>query len=721
MSGRLDRSPQGSRFAVVSLPDVPAHSGVAAMNEQDMAHLGCRSGEVVAINGRRSSSAVVLPSEDVDAGSIHLGATTRLNVCSRVGDGVSVKVRKKVPPLNRVVFAPVGKVVEMSNLQDLIGPNLNGRFIGKGDHITFPSPNGGVLELQAEKVGGIFSMGSGGLIGPETDVEVLGRAARRPLLDTGDVSFADIGGLDDVIKQIQEVAVVPLLHPQIFLRGGKPPIRGVLLDGEPGTGKSLLARALARETQATFHAVSAPEIVGGCVGSAEEALRDLFRNAKEDEPSVIFIDEIDSIAPDRYSSSEMSRRIVAQLLTLLDGIGDRGQVIVIGATNRLDSIDPAVNRSGRFERVIECPVPDREARLEILEIHTRGMPLTEDVDLEEIADLTVGFVGADIDHMCREGVYRAAERTYGFDRLLDIDEIEAAGLEIEHVDMVDAFSLVRPSIKRRYIKEIEEVDFDSIIGQDEAKGILKEKLLNPLRYPELYEAAGLSIGSGVLMHGPPGTGKTALARAVANVAGAQFLSVKGPELLSMWQGESERAVRTLLDKARKMAPCVVFFDEFDSLGMDRGHVGPGNSGLNSVVNQLLTELDGIDSRDGVLVIAATNRRDLIDSAFLREGRIGSQVEVGLPERREYWQIIDRHLGDSPRSSELDLRPFSDSLPDGMSGADLAGIGKRIREISVRRHLESNPEGKANGFMIKQEDVEAASEAALVSVGMEAWT
>jgi len=417
----------------------------------------------------------------------------------------------------------------------------------------------------------------------------------------------------------------------------------------------------------------------------------------------------------------MSRRIVAQLLTLLDGIGDRGQVIVIGATNRIDSIDPAVNRSGRFERVIECPVPDRGARLEILEIHTRGMPLTEDVNLDELADLTVGFVGADIDHMCREGVYRAAERTFGFDRLLDVDEIEAMNLEIKHVDLVDAFSLVRPSIKRRYIKEIEEVDFDSIIGQDKAKEILKEQLLNPLRYPELYEAAGLSIGSGVLMHGPPGTGKTALARAVANVAGAQFLSVKGPELLSMWQGESERAIRTLMDKARKMSPCVIFFDEFDSLGMDRGHVGPGNSGRSSVVNQLLTELDGIDSRDGVLVIAATNRRDLIDSAFLREGRLGSQVEVGLPERREYWQIINRHLGDSPRSPELDLGPFSDSLPDGMSGADLAGIGKRIREASVRRHLGSNPEGEVNGFIIKQEDVDVASESALVSVGIEAWT
>ncbi len=696
-------------LTVANLPDQLAHKGLVVFHEQDLQKLGASSGDEILLKGGRKTTGVARISPSASPGFIYLDATTRLNATSRTGEELVAELIEKPRTLDRVFFAPVGEELE-GDMQDLIGPNLLGRTLCRGDHITFPSPSGGILELQAEKVRPIM-LRNGGVIGPGTQIELLDRSARRPLLETGDVSFADIGGLDDVIEQIQEVAVVPLLHPEIFLRGGKPPIRGVLLHGEPGTGKSLLARALARETQATFHSISAPEIIGGCVGASEAALRELFSEAKQDAPSVVFIDEIDTIAPDRQTATEMSKRLVSQLLTLLDGMEERGRVVVIGATNRLGDIDPAVNRSGRFERVIECPVPDGDGRLEILEIHTRGMPLHQDVDLEELAEISVGFVGADIDHMCREGVYRAANRTFGFDRLLDVDEIDATELEILREDLVEAVGRIRPSLKRRHHVEVENVGFESIIGQDEAKTVLQEKLLLPLQFPEIHAAAGLSIGSGVLLHGPPGTGKTALARAAANVSGAQFLSVKGPELMSMWVGESERAVRTIMDKARKMAPCVLFFDEFDSLGSDRNNVGQGYAAKRDVVNQLLAEIDGIDSRDGVLIIAATNQINLIDPAFLRQGRLGSHIEVSLPERDEYGAILDLHLGDVVRSEDIDLASSVAKMPDGISGADIAGVAIRIKENAVKRHLESDPEGGTDGFMVEQTDIDLACEEA----------
>ncbi len=696
-------------LTVANLPDQLAHKGLVVFHEHDLRELGASPGDEILLKGGRKTTGVARISPSANPGIIYLDATTRLNASSRTGDSLEAELIEKPRTLDRVFFAPVGEELE-GDMQDLIGPNLLGRTLCRGDHITFPSPCGGILELQAEKVRPIM-LPNGGVIGPGTQIELLGRRARRPLLETGDVSFADIGGLDEVVEKIQEVAVVPLLHPEIFLRGGKPPIRGVLLHGEPGTGKSLLARALARETQATFHSISAPEIIGGSVGESEAALRELFSEARQDAPSVVFIDEIDAIAPDRQMATEMSRRLVSQLLTLLDGMEERGQVVVIGATNRLSDIDPAVNRSGRFERVIECPVPDSDGRLEILEIHTRGMPLHQDVDLDELAELSVGFVGADIDHLCREGVYRAANRTFGFDRLLDVDEIDATELEILRDDLVEAVGRIRPSLKRRHEVEVENVGFESIIGQEKAKTVLQEKLLLPLQFPEIHAAAGLSIGSGVLLYGPPGTGKTALARAAANVSGAQFLSVKGPELMSMWVGESERAVRTIMDKARKMAPCVLFFDEFDSLGSDRNGVGPGHASKRDVVNQLLAEIDGIDSRDGVLIIAATNQKDLIDPAFLRHGRLGSHIEVSLPERDEYEAILDLHLGDVKRSDDIDLSSSIGKMPDGISGADIAGVAIRVKENAVKRHLESNPEGDTDGFMVEQADIDSACEEA----------
>ena len=693
-------------FEINSLPDNLAHQGIAVLNTADLDEMNILNNSIVRINANRNIFIKIKSSKTVLRGQIYLDATSRLNISSRVGDNVGITPEIKQRNLSKVVFAPVGESFnDIDVIKNIIGKNLLNRYLKRGDHFTTPSPNGGVLELQVEKTGPIGSLKSGGLITIDTEVELLERKAKRPLLQTGDVSFADIGGLDEVIEQLQEVAIIPLLHPQIFLKGGKPPIRGVLLSGEPGTGKSLLARALARETQATFLTISASEIISGVPGETEKKLREIFDDAKKEEPSVIFIDEIDSIAPDRHMSSEGSRRIVSQLLTLMDGVEDRGQVIVIGATNRVDALDPAINRSGRFERVIECNIPNLEARNAILKVHTRAMPLSEDVDIKEVAELIVGFVGADIDHLCREAVYRAANRLFGHNRLVNADIIEVAEMEITREDLLESFSRIRPSIKRRFHSDIKKVDFESIIGQEEAKKVLTEKLMNPLKYGKLYEKAGLSIGSGILLYGPPGTGKTALARAVANVSGAQFISVKGPELLSMWQGESERSVRTLLDKARKMSPCVVFFDEFDSLGMNRSNIGAGHSGLSSVVNQLLTEFDGIDSKDGVLIIAATNRKELIDPAFLREGRLGTQVKVDLPKRNEYVPILISHLKNVSIAKDINLEHSLKNLEDGLSGADIAGIAIKIKETAVSRHIKNNLKEDIESFQIKSEDIQ----------------
>jgi len=680
-----------------------AHGGIAILHPSNLGNLGCNPGDYLQIRGRRSTLVKMTVSEEVHPERIQIDTTTRLNAGVSLQEAVDVE---KVQPsgLKSARLAVVGDV-PVDNFADYIDGRLGNRPICQGDHMTFPVP-GGVLEIQVEKC-----RPKQGIFVDTTKATPSSRPARKPLARTSAISFADIGGLKPVISRLQEAAVIPLIHPEVFIRAGKEPIRGILLHGEPGTGKSLLAKALARECQSHFIGLSGPEVIRGVYGESEKRLRNIFNEARRNAPTVLFIDEIDSLVPSREDvQGELEKRLVTQFLTLMDGLVDRGQVIVIGATNRLDAIDPAVRRPGRFEREIECPIPTLSEREEILGIHSRSMPL-KDVDMHLLAEETVGFVGADIDHLCRESVYCAAKRTFGFNALTADDELDQSDLEsmyILHDDFREAMQEVRPSIKRRHAIEVPKVTFDDIIGLTEAKRVLEQRLIRPLRHPELHEIAGLNIGSGVLLHGPPGTGKTQLAKATANLASAQFLSVKGPELVSKWQGESERAVRVIFDRARKLAPCVLFFDEFDSIGSSRTSIGEGYSGMASIVNQLLTEFDGLESRDGVMILAATNQPNLIDEAFLREGRFGHVVHVGCPDPSLYPSLIRIHLGETPLSDDLDILDICEELPSSLTGADIKGLVASARMAAIDRHLLEDPEGeKLDAFFLNQEDIDTA--------------
>tara|TARA_B100001113_G_scaffold456_1_gene441 strand:- start:5631 stop:7700 length:2070 start_codon:yes stop_codon:yes gene_type:complete len=685
-----------STLTIREIPAQFAHRGIGILHPATAIEVGIKNGDIVNLNGRRETGVRVRLSEDADRKSIHLDATERLNIGLTPLEDVEFE-GIQMAQLRSLTLACVGGDAPQ-NADQIIGRTLHSRTVQKGDHLTFPA-DGGILEFQVESV----RPRNGGIIGQNTNVRISGRPAKRPLAHTGDVSFADIGGLDDAIDSLKQVAVMPLIHPEIFTRIGRPPIRGVLLHGEPGTGKTLLAKALSRECGCNFIPISGPELMSGIVGDSEKRIRDLFERAKREAPTVIFIDEIDSIAPDRSElrAGSVEGRVVAQLLTELDGMEDRGQVVVIGATNCIDDLDKAIRRSGRFEREIECPVPDIEGRYDILRVHTRPMPLEQDVNLEDIARESVGFVGSDLDQLCREAGYTAAERYFESDQLSGGDILDVEQLFVEQDDMIRAMHNVMPSVRRSHQIDVPKTTFEDVIGHEGAKEVLRRKLLSPIHNPELHEVAELPVGSGVILHGPPGNGKTMLARAVANVAGAQFLSVKGPELISKWQGESEKAIRVLFDKARKMAPCVLFFDEFDSLGVDRSRIGAGQGSMAQIVNQLLTEIDGVDQRDGVMLIAATNRLDLLDPALMRMGRFGIQILIDRPSRDDYVHILQSHIGNVPIDENIDLNEIALLIPDDLSASDLMGIVVRTKENAIDRHKDLNLE--STNFQLERAD------------------
>ncbi|ENN96387.1 cell division protein CDC48 [Methanocaldococcus villosus KIN24-T80] len=659
--------------------------GIARIDPYTMEELGLKPGDVIEIEGPKGKAyAIVYRGFLEDAGKkvIRIDGYLRQNAGVAIGDKVKVK-KVEIKEAKKIVLAPTQPIRFGPGFEDFIKRKILGQVLNKGSKVTI-----GVLGTALSFVV-VSTIPKGPVrITEFTDVEL----KEEPVKEIAeskipDVTYEDIGGLKEEIRKVREMIELPMRHPELFEKLGIEPPKGVLLIGPPGTGKTLLAKAVANEAGANFYVINGPEIMSKYVGETEENLRKIFEEAEENAPSIIFIDEIDAIAPKRDEvTGEVERRLVAQLLTLMDGLKGRGQVIVIGATNRPDAIDPALRRPGRFDREIYIGVPDREGRKEILQIHTRNMPLAEDVDLDYLADVTHGFVGADLAALCKEAAMRALRRVLP-DIDLEAEEIPKEildNLKVTMDDFKEALKDIEPSAMREVLVDIPNVKWEDIGGLEEVKQELREAVEWPIKAKEVFDKIGVRPPKGVLLFGPPGTGKTLLAKAVANEAGANFISVKGPEIFSKWVGESEKAIREIFKKARQNAPCIIFFDEIDAIAPKRGRdISTGVT--DKVVNQLLTELDGMEEPKDVVVIAATNRPDIIDPALLRPGRLDRVILVPPPDEKARFEIFKIHTKNLNLAEDVDLEELAKKT-DGYTGADIEAICREAAMLAVREKL-----------------------------------
>ncbi|WP_042684312.1 CDC48 family AAA ATPase [Methermicoccus shengliensis] len=649
--------------------------------------LGIRSGDVVRLTGRKKTAAIAWPGypEDAGKGIIRMDGATRRNAGCSIDDKVKVK-KIEAKHAQKVMLAPTEPLRIMGGEQYL-SQILEGRVMMRGDVIEL-NIMGRKIELV---VTGHQPPAEAVIMSYSTEVVLSEKPAKEEeVRKIPAITYEDIGGLEDEIKKVREMIELPLKHPELFERLGIEPPKGVLLYGPPGTGKTLIAKAVANEAGAHFISLSGPEIMSKFYGESEQRLRDIFEEAQQNAPSIVFMDELDSIAPKREEvTGEVERRVVAQLLALMDGLEERGKVVVIGATNRPNALDPALRRPGRFDREIEIGVPDKEGRLEILQIHTRGMPLSEDVDLEKLAEMCHGYVGADLAALAKEAGIRALRRV--------IPEIDLEGetvpaevlnkLTVTWDDFYEAYKELQPSAMREVLIEKPNVRWTDIGGLDDAKQELIEVVEWPLKYGRLYERLKTKIPKGIMLYGPPGTGKTLLAKAVAAESESNFISVKGPEFLSKWVGESEKAVRETFRKARQAAPCVVFFDELDAITPTRGG-GFGDSHVTErVISQMLTELDGIEELNDVVVIGATNRPDIIDPALLRPGRFDRMIYVPPPDESARRQIFEIHTRGVPLAEDVDFEKLVNQT-EGYTGADIAAVCTEAKMLAIREAIEA---------------------------------
>jgi transitional endoplasmic reticulum ATPase len=661
--------------------------GIAIIDPKIMKELQLGTGDVLELSGnRRRTHTLLWSAQQFDFGKklIRIDGYTRNNLGVGIDDNVSVRKVSAVK-VQQVVLSPT-EDLNVVGLEEYLPELLEGHVVTKGDSIP--------INMMGHKIGFIVTtiIPSDGpaIITANTDF-VIGSVPKTGTKLIPRVNYEDIGGLRNEIQKVREMIELPMRHPEIFDRIGIEAPRGVLLFGPPGTGKTLLAKAVANETNANFYSIGGPEIMSKFYGESEERLRDTFKQAQENAPSIIFIDEIDSIAPKREEvSGDVEKRVVSQLLTLMDGLESRGKVVVIGATNRPDALDPALRRPGRFDREIEIGIPDQNGRLEILEIHTRGMPLTEDVHLDAIAKRTHGFVGADLEAVCREAAMRSLRN------VLPEINLEESKIPIETLnkikitpnDFENSLKDVQPSALREVYVQRPNIKWTDIGGLPAVKEELKEAIEWPLTHADLFSEADIVPPKGLLLYGPPGTGKTMIAKAVATNSEANFISIKGPELLSKWVGESEKGIREVFRKARQASPCVVFFDELDSVAPRRSTSGGDSHVGERIVSQLLTELDGLEDLRGVVIIGATNRPDIIDEALLRPGRFDRLLEVPLPDNDAIREILRIHMAKKPVDNSVDIEKLVE-LVKGYSGADIASLVNAAAMSAIREHITNN--------------------------------
>ena len=660
--------------------------GIARIDQPAMQKLGISAGDVIEIVNKRTTSAIAWPaySEDQNRDIIRIDGFTRKNAGAAINEYVVVKPAKVKAALG-ITLAPVDMRLNVDeDFTNFVRNRLMERTLVEGD-TTLVMMLGHAIPFTVSKTRphGIVKVTT------ETKLIILNEPApeAKGLPRT---TYEDIGGLHEEIQRVREMVELPLRHPELFQRLGIEPPKGVLLHGPPGCGKTLLARAVANESEANFYSINGPEIMSKFYGESEARLREIFQQAQQNSPSIIFIDELDAIAPKREEvTGEVERRVVAQLLALMDGLSGRGNVIVIGATNRPGALDPALRRPGRFDREIEIGVPDKQGRHEVLQIHTRGMPLAEDVDLKKLADMSHGYTGADLSALGRETAMKALRR-YLPQINLEEERIPPSVLEKMEVkmdDFVNAYKEVTPTAMREVYIEVSTVRWDDIGGLDDVKQHLKEAVEWPIKTPEIFSRLGIKPPKGILLYGPPGCGKTLLARAVATESEANFISIKGPEVFSKWVGESEKAIREVFRKARMAAPAVIFFDEIDSLTPRRG-AGFSDSGVSErVISQLLTEMDGIVTLQDIVVVAATNRPDMVDPAVLRPGRFDRLIYVPEPDEKSRLQIFKLYTKGMPLSKDVDLNQLTVATKY-YSGADIESLCREAAMHTLRRDVNA---------------------------------
>ena len=663
------------------------------------------TGQILELTYNKKSHVKLWPGvpEEYGSGFIKIDGMTRQNIGAGIGDKISIKSVEAVNA-EQITLSPTEKLsIDEEQLHNVMISNFQNHVFTVHDSIQLPTQMGGKIQFITTS-----TKPSKPVIVTENTVFKLGTMTKAIDASIPRITYDELGGLKREVLKIREMVELPMRHPELFEKIGVEAPKGVLLYGPPGTGKTLLAKAVAGETNAHFISLSGPEIMGKHYGESEERIREIFTQAEENAPSIIFIDEIDSIAPKRDEvSGELEKRIVSQLLTLMDGMKSRGKVVVIAATNRPDSIDPALRRPGRFDREIEIGIPDDEGRFDILSIHTRGMPIDEKVDLKQISKITHGFVGADLEVLAKEAAMRSLRRNVLDDKDFSYDDDEISSeilqkIQITDEDFREALKEVGPSALREVQVQIPNVSWDDVGGLDQLKEELQEAVEWPIKYKDAYDYVDVESPKGILLHGPPGTGKTMIAKALAKMTESNFISIKGPELLSKWVGESEKGVREIFRKARQAAPCIIFLDEVDALVPRRGSGGSDSHVTENVVSQILTEIDGLEELHNVLIIGATNRLDIVDEALLRPGRFDRIIEVPNPDEKGRLHIFEIHTKSKPLASDVKISEIV-KLTDNFSGAEIAAVTNRAAITALKRYVAAKSENLKE-IKISQQDL-----------------